>query len=280
MLVLSVRIAMYYNSRRQEAYKKEVFAQAMTTSERDIAVDLLGVFDREMAKEKISWFLYSGTLLGSWRHHGIIPWDDDVDILVNQSQKEQLMTSLKDLAPDYIIVEWAERIKFFSKFSKKTNMYIWKWPFLDIQFYAESATHIWDISVSSKHIKYKKTDTFPLHKRPFEKYWLPAPRNPVATIMTTFGDNLGKCMSLIYNHRVEEFQKPVDVDCRTMKDRFPFVHRKAVNGSMVETLILRDLTVQSMVVNESLNLLTDPYDPSKLAPTTNYSPREKRSTTT
>ncbi len=51
-----------------------------------------------------------------------------------------------------------------------------KFPFLDLEFYDENATHIWLHGLSyTWHVSRKET-VFPLVFRPYNRFWLLAPR--------------------------------------------------------------------------------------------------------
>lgn len=57
--------------------------------------ELLVSFDRFCAANGLRYYLAYGTLLGAVRHHGFIPWDDDIDVSMPRPDYERL----RSLAP-------------------------------------------------------------------------------------------------------------------------------------------------------------------------------------
>ena len=60
----------------------------------------LKLVDSLFAENGIRYYLIEGSALGAIRHHGIIPWDDDVDIGIYLQDMERVSTLLRDSLPD------------------------------------------------------------------------------------------------------------------------------------------------------------------------------------
>lgn len=55
-----------------------------------VQLDLFAEFDRVCQKYGIKYIASGGTMLGAVRHHGYIPWDDDIDLMMMRDEYEKL----------------------------------------------------------------------------------------------------------------------------------------------------------------------------------------------
>lgn len=55
-------------------------------------LEMLKVFIKVCDDNNLRYFLSSGTTLGAVRHHGFIPWDDDIDVMMPREDYEKLMS--------------------------------------------------------------------------------------------------------------------------------------------------------------------------------------------
>jgi len=58
-----------------------------------VELGILRVFSETAEKEKLTWFVMFGTLLGAVRQKGFIPWDDDIDIAMPRADYDRLRLS-------------------------------------------------------------------------------------------------------------------------------------------------------------------------------------------
>ncbi len=54
------------------------------------SLEILKVFDRFCRTHKLRYFLCGGCCIGTIRHHGFIPWDDDIDVFMPRPDYERL----------------------------------------------------------------------------------------------------------------------------------------------------------------------------------------------
>lgn len=82
-----------------------------------VEMKLLKYFIEVCEEHNLTYFMYAGSLLGTIRHQGFIPWDDDIDVIMFREDFEKLNKIFeKDID---------EKYKFFNVLNEETYHYTW-----------------------------------------------------------------------------------------------------------------------------------------------------------
>lgn len=73
-----------------------------------IQIDILDSVSEYCESKGISYFLTYGTLIGSIRHKGYIPWDDDIDLAMPRPDFERFIREFNSLSSDYKVFSTAQ----------------------------------------------------------------------------------------------------------------------------------------------------------------------------
>lgn len=154
--------------------------------------------DNILHKAHVDYVIYAGTLLGAWRHHGFIPWDNDVDILILGSQLEVLEAYLNDLYETESIY-WIKRHGLHSdvipfKVVDSKNGY-----YLDI-FLCEEKGDICINNFPGEFFHFEIKDLFPSKYCRFDNTWVNCPNN-VSNVLKTMYGNLDIPKNKKYNNQ-------------------------------------------------------------------------------
>ena len=67
--------------------------------------DMLACFADICNRHGIKYFVQGGTLLGTVRHGGFIPWDDDVDVSLPREEYEKFLAVAENELPEYYFLQ-------------------------------------------------------------------------------------------------------------------------------------------------------------------------------
>jgi lipopolysaccharide cholinephosphotransferase len=76
-------------------------------------LEMLKVVDAICNKHNIPYWLSSGTLLGAVRHGGFIPWDDDLDIEIEQKYRLKFMNVMERELPSNLLLQCNKNDKMY-----------------------------------------------------------------------------------------------------------------------------------------------------------------------
>ncbi len=171
----------------------------MTKTERGLLNYIVSTFMEVADEIQLPYMLGYGSLLGSYRHRGFIPWDDDLDVLMDVSEISTLENALN-----------RTKLKLVRRYHEYTGEFIFLWkvflpekgtcfgktclvryPHMDIWFYTGNSSYIWALFPSASAIALKKDDIFPLTLGWFENRMMPVPKNPRKVLESLY--NITNC---------------------------------------------------------------------------------------
>ena len=233
-------------SSRAEAKLARQFQPSITQQEKSQFMEALKLLTEALESAGIRYFMFGGTLIGSWRHHDMIPWDDDIDLMVNVSDRETV--GKLNFTRHTMNTMDSFRYRFMcNNGTPAKGEPQSKWPFIDLVFYEDNGTHIHNIWKPKSNIHvYSNSDILPLSRRPFGSLSLYASRKPLVII----GNAAEVCMTRDASHRdVVALKTIYTVKCNLLHNIYPFVVRSPNNDT--EELYLGEKLLHSVRISAS-----------------------------
>lgn len=185
-----------------------------------LAVELLKTTISMLDQYGIEYFLISGTLLGYVRHRDIIPWDDDIDLIVDR----KILTMLPEIEKTHTELLISTRGDWIVKVSRKDGLPIpperinseytqnYTFPFIDMFTFINGDTSNTGDTLNTRanntieffNRSWKTNKFFPAKIVSFLGFYVKIPHDPYYFLNINYGpDYMRLCKSKTWDHRNE-----------------------------------------------------------------------------
>ena len=181
--------------------------------ERELALRHLRDMDDILFAEGVSYCVMFGTLLGLLRHNDLIPWDDDLDIIIFDVDKFEETCRRQLEAKGYVVYE---DIRTIDGVAKRCGYRIhaeqgldipgqtWKFPWLGVWEPTIVNSGNGDLmTLPPEEFTYTVNDFFPLERRTFLDFTVSVPRLSEEIVKQYYG---GDCMEVCMLHHLDHRQ--------------------------------------------------------------------------
>ncbi|KAK7465985.1 hypothetical protein BaRGS_00037472 [Batillaria attramentaria] len=238
------------------------FHPVLCPRERAELLYTLNVFSRICQEHGFTYYLLGGSMMGAYRHHGLIPWDVESDVMMNVSQRAEVLAVLGNIPGFRLRIQDRESpqgthrfllTKYWTtemRFSYYSNII----GFVDIYFFGENNTHILGLTTDTRGHAWPRELVFPLSYTRFERWMLPVPACTERMLLIWYGPNsTSTCKSYYQRFGSDRYRlrNPVGtVDCSRLYSAFPFVFRQTDNGTghVIESRKIGTRTLETLRV--------------------------------
>ena len=204
-------------AKKPAAKKKATEKHVISKRQGDDLYRLIQVVHETFTKNQIEYWITGGTLLGSVRHGGIIPWDDDADVCIMKKDVGKLR-KLKAAfrRKGYLLEEEAEDEYMCAKYKDtcswavspvdeddnlvglSLDIFIMKKVKGGIITYANP---VWEEADNGGvRCSFAAKNVFPLVPKSFGNFYVYVPNNAIEHLNTCYGDDWNSKSQVLFNH--------------------------------------------------------------------------------